>query len=127
MVREAVNAAIFGLFICLAWRFMLVHRNTEQVKRRTRGAAFALALLCLGEAGRSALAWFSLSAQINKWPPFLIEKASVLWVVSGAIIMAGGLLAVVRFPSSDETHTAKRGLLVVALVVAACLFISLAT
>lgn len=102
VIREAVNAAIFGLFLCLAWRFWRIWRDAKGSELRF--AAISLCLLFVGEAFRSSLAWLSLASTNSKWPDhltILVRATSPIWFIALALIMIGGLLCIRAFPIGE--------------------------
>lgn len=126
-IREALNSAIFGLFICLAWRFWAIRQSTDRYQEpRLHDAATALTALCIGEVLRAALVWLSLSVQAEKWPRVATwaDRASPGWIVAGLVIFMAGLCCIRSFPEAGDPKRTMRYTL--ALVIA-CVIVSVST
>ena len=133
VIREYTNAAFFGALMCLSWRFFKVWMTTDAAMRPILHAGSrALTFMFLGEGLRSLLAWVSLSARISKWPEWIVFYASPLWLVSGAIFLAGVALTIFAFPTPpppgvDPRHHEMTGLIKVGVVVLLCVIVSAVT
>ena len=91
IIREWMNAVSFGMFTCLAWRFVRVIRESPNEPKKHE-AAIALFVVCFGELMRSAWAWLALAAQNKHWSIFpAVQQAYEVGIAAAFTITIGAL------------------------------------